>query len=351
MKRLVSFLLVLVLLMASVPAIAVFDGWKLDYFQDDFGDPTDQFFLYISVPAAVTGAGNIEVAVATVVISENLAAISLDGVYQKIDTSYKEYTVSVKDGKGKKYSFSGKRDNSGVIIVGSGRTDFSLDPTIEKEQKEFDTFCDILVNGGDIQFVVKPLDAPNLKYSFTITATDPIMEKYPTTSAGDFRNGVASVTKLKTGLIDRTGNIIVPYKWKRIDPFLDGLAQVSNGEKIGFIDTTGNLVIPCEWEFAGGFCEGLSTVMKDDKYGYIDKTGKLVIPCEWDYASHFSEGLAWVKKDGKYGYIDKTGKLVIPCEWERANFSGNFSEGLASVKKDGKYGYIDKTGQVVFWIK
>ena len=45
----------------------------------------------------------------------------------------------------------------------------------------------------------------------------------------------------------------------------------------GFIDKTGNVVIPCKWKGAGLFSEGLAPVQDDSgKWWTIDKTGKVV---------------------------------------------------------------------------
>jgi bifunctional DNA-binding transcriptional regulator/antitoxin component of YhaV-PrlF toxin-antitoxin module/uncharacterized protein YdeI (BOF family) len=153
----------------------------------------------------------------------------------------------------------------------------------------------------------------------------------------------------KWGFVDKSGELVIPCKWKSAGGFVqnnNGLSYVKDdNDKCGFIDKTGRIVIPCKWRSASNFQEGLSLVIDENRhYGYIDFTGTIVIPCKWIQANDFSEGLAMVG-DKKCGYIDKTGHVVIPCKWKRTY---SFSEGLAYVQDDnGKYGYIDKTGKIV----
>lgn len=47
--------------------------------------------------------------------------------------------------------------------------------------------------------------------------------------------------------------------------------------EIGFIDKTGELVIPCKWKNAWDFSEDLALVRDEEYMGYyIDKTGRVV---------------------------------------------------------------------------
>ena len=169
-------------------------------------------------------------------------------------------------------------------------------------------------------------------------------------TAGPIKEGLAYVEddNLRYGFIERTGQVVIPCEWYKADDFSEGLAWVQDGNrKWGVIDKTGKLVIPCKWKWAGGFSDGLALVMDDNgKYGFIDKTGKVVLPCKWKWTGGFSEGLAAVKDDnGKCGYINKTGNVVIPCKWNNAR---RFSGGLAEVQDDnGVWHKIDKTGKIV----
>jgi hypothetical protein len=167
----------------------------------------------------------------------------------------------------------------------------------------------------------------------------------------------------KWGYIDKTGKLIIPFKFDHAGDFSEGLAAVKLAGKYGYIDQTGKVVIPPRFDGGRPFSEGLAVVVichfdrKGEilryRYGYIDKSGTMVIQprgvesLKW--LSMFFRGLAFSEgracmKQGKLGFIDKTGKMVIPA---RYNDVQPFSEGLAAVKVKGKYGYINRSGKIV----
>jgi hypothetical protein len=184
--------------------------------------------------------------------------------------------------------------------------------------------------------------------------------------AGDFSEGLAAVSlKEKTGYIDKTGKFVIPPQSYAGHSFSEGLAIVvlgpfdQKGERLlykyGYINRSGNMVIqPREAESlkwlsyyykALAFSEGLAAVEQKDKSGYMDKVGRQVIPARYNDVQHFSEGLAAVMIEDKYGYIDRSGKMVIPPQFTDA---GPFAEGLASINSNGnQWGYIDKSGKLV----
>ncbi len=184
--------------------------------------------------------------------------------------------------------------------------------------------------------------------------------------AGDFSEGLAAVEiKEKTGYIDQTGKFVIPPRFLAGFSFADGLAVVVirrfeqdklHMHEFVYIDRSGKTVIqprePLDTKsfrisYQDGdltFSEGLLPVEQNGKSGYMDKAGKLVIPPQYDSAAPFSEGLAAVKLEGQYGYIDRSGKLVIPPGFKEA---ASFSDGLASIQSDRNQGYIDKSGKLV----
>ena len=162
---------------------------------------------------------------------------------------------------------------------------------------------------------------------------------------GKFSEGLASVEQNgKRGLIDKTGKVVMPLVYDDLYVSPEGLVMVQQNGKYGCADKKGKIVIPLIYENSLSFSEGLAIVEKDGKKGFIDKTGKVVIPLIYESALYFTEGLAMVAQNGKYGFIDKTGKIAIPLVYDSAWL---FSEGLAMVTQNYKWGFIDKTGKVV----
>jgi hypothetical protein len=167
----------------------------------------------------------------------------------------------------------------------------------------------------------------------------------------------------KCGYIDKTGRLIIPFKFDGADEFSEGLAAVRIDGKSGYIDETGNFVISPPSLSGFPFSDGMALVVirefeKDHlhmhKLGYINRSGKLVFQRKeaWDSKSlhiiykelFFSEGLVSVEQNGKMGYVDKAGRQVISPRYNNAQ---PFSESLAAVMIKGQYGYIDRSGKMV----
>lgn len=183
--------------------------------------------------------------------------------------------------------------------------------------------------------------------------------------ADDFSEGLAAVEiKEKTGYIDKTGKFVIPPRFLSGFPFSSGMALVVfrrfeedklHMNKLGYIDKSGKLMIQLKEALDSKslhisykelfFSEGLVSVTQNNKVGFIDKAGKQIIPPRYADAQAFSEGLAAVRISDKYGYIDRSGKMVIPPQFEGA---GSFSEGLAIISfNDKQWSYIDKSGKLV----
>lgn len=139
--------------------------------------------------------------------------------------------------------------------------------------------------------------------------------------------------------------------------FSEGLAAVSNGDKMGYIGRDGRQVIDFVFTDAGVFGEGLAPAKKDSLYGFVNRKGEWVIRPRFLLAASFSEGLAAVMLgedivDGKWGFINKEGKLVIPATLAGAVAWGDdlhFSNGLCQTYfSSGSWGYINRSGKVVW---
>jgi hypothetical protein len=197
----------------------------------------------------------------------------------------------------------------------------------------------------------------------------------------------------KSGFIDQTGKVAIPFQFDKANSFHEGLALVIIKGKKSFIDPTGRILFPANYDVIRDFAEGLCAVNIGEKripnvglisdpgkWGYIDKTGKLAIPMKFTHAESFSEGLAAIKEGdsgafidhneqkvfelpldvtlgfregivgvlyrGTLAYFDKTGKKISPPLGYGPK-NNSFSEGLAPVEINGKTGFMDRTGKIV----
>ncbi len=181
------------------------------------------------------------------------------------------------------------------------------------------------------------------------------------TKVEDFSGGFAKAEgRSGTLYVDAFGNeCVIPLlrelPWetqKEIDrryldirPFGDTAALVRNGQKYGLVDKTGQEIVPCRYDKIEKFHDGMAAVKLGDKYGYINELGQEVIPCTYDRALEFSEGLAAVSIAAQgSGYVDKAGNLVVPCIYD-GTFT--FADGLGRFTSHGNFGYVDHSGNVL----
>ena len=211
----------------------------------------------------------------------------------------------------------------------------------------------------------------------------------------DFSEGLASVknSNEKWGFINRHGEEVVACKYDAVENLSNGLAKVFIGKTIvektesggtrsykegkwGLINETGNEVLPCIYDYINSFCPNTTSIAglggigknedndcisdlimvgKDSKYGIANNNGKLVLPCEYEYfnTDFYNYRLAINKKrvqntpsrfGYQYGYINTSGNIVIPLIYGSAT---DFSDGWAAVQDDNGIRYIDVNGNVV----
>lgn len=166
-----------------------------------------------------------------------------------------------------------------------------------------------------------------------------------------FSEGLADVEfGGKYGYIDKTGKVVIEPVYWNAHCFKDGLAPVAKEEgKWGYINLAGEVVVPFQYELAEPFHDGMGRITINGLYGYINVTGQLVIPPLYFVAESFSEGLAYVvrndRKGIRSGHINKAGEVII--KMKSGHHGRSFHSGLAGVEKNDKWGFIDKTGKWV----
>lgn len=116
------------------------------------------------------------------------------------------------------------------------------------------------------------------------------------------------------------------------------LLMVENNDgKCGILNMTGQIVVPFRYDAIGDFCDGIAAVRKDGQEFYIKEDGQPLINTVFQKVFDFAEGMGAVCQDSLWGYIDTSGAFVIDCQYDEA---GVFREGMAAVSVDGKSGHI-----------
>lgn len=201
-------------------------------------------------------------------------------------------------------------------------------------------------------------------------------EAYP------FSNGLAKVGqrkhgKMKYGLIDRGGNVVVPLEYDSMqDGFSDGRKAVgkldikSGKWSYGFIGTDGEVAVPLKFSMVGTFNEGLCAVTDrehKDNIAFINTAGDIVIPyidkSDLFGMPVFNDGACILRCSGKAGAIDRNGNVIVPFEYDNETFLDKspdflhvngaalrlpvFVNGLAVMRKKGRWGVFDKAGRSI----
>jgi hypothetical protein len=179
-------------------------------------------------------------------------------------------------------------------------------------------------------------------------------------------------------LINDKGKAITSFKFNKIEPTNDGLAQVKLIRQEGVMDKLGEWkVIPrsgtliyIDQDFyitASGFCRFLMyrngreyyctqdsllkrehdilEISKEGKKGLFDLDGNRLLNTRYDFISELQNDTIYIfKKEGLFGIMTKHGKILT----EDRDFQEMYgmSEGFIGVKINGSYGFVDPNGDL-----
>ncbi|HMX56709.1 MAG TPA: WG repeat-containing protein [Leptospiraceae bacterium] len=155
------------------------------------------------------------------------------------------------------------------------------------------------------------------------------------TAAYDFKEGLAAVKQAcgtencPFGYVDQSGQVrIAPHSNLTGAPFYNGRATIQNDKmKFGLIDPSGAIIVSPIYDSLEPAGAGLYRARREGKAGFIDRNGKIISGKFYQDARLFREGLAAVQSDsGFYDFIDPQGNKVIETGFSDV---GNFSCGLA----------------------
>ncbi len=179
-------------------------------------------------------------------------------------------------------------------------------------------------------------------------------------------------------LVNDQGKTVTSFKFKNVEPTIDGNAQVTLIKQEGIMDQEGNwLVVPRSGKLiyinqdfyvsASGFCRFLMyrkgreyyctqdsllkrehdimEISRDGKKGLFDLTGNRLLNTRYNFISELqSDSIYTFRKEGRYGIMTKNGKILT----EDRNFEELYemSEGFIGVKINGAYGFVDANGDL-----
>ena len=109
-------------------------------------------------------------------------------------------------------------------------------------------------------------------------------------TCGSFHHGLAMVKKNGfAAVIDRSGKVILPYKYENIDRWGNYYVVRLHG-KSGMIDNTGKIIVPLdyeEWAYSGLY----ASITKNSLKGILHHSGQVLVAPAYDNVSIISESV------------------------------------------------------------
>lgn len=152
------------------------------------------------------------------------------------------------------------------------------------------------------------------KYTLISKEGNLIYEDYSPSDTFVFENYI--ITEYPKGVIDKKGNILIPFLYKHLWEISTGHFVCVNMEgKLGIVDSRNNIIIPFYYDDISEDCNDkteLIAVKRNGRWGYINHSNKIVIPFKFDYAESFDRGdsIALIDQNDKCAYINRNGKFI-----------------------------------------
>ena len=175
----------------------------------------------------------------------------------------------------------------------------------------------------------------------------------------------------KTGVIDRSGNIVIDAKYDDIkipnpqkDVFVcynEGNSQILNSQKEQILTNYQNIEPIRLQNIASNlmFEKSVLSYKENDKYGLINFQGKKITKPIYDEISGLSykEGELLVKQNDKYGVINIKGHKLIDIKYDKIAVDGYYTNDdgykkagyiITTTTQEGyRYGYINYNGKLI----
>lgn len=223
------------------------------------------------------------------------------------------------------------RAGAWVLMQRNGEVDFSLSDGIQAPGAMAEGLIPIcqLAPGGGVRFGYANAEG-QLRIPLRFDRAEPFQKGFAIVGNKMMSNN-SVVREMRFGVIDRRGHWIVPpmlrnqteARLKRDSLGNIGFTTLSQRGKHCFVDQRGNR-FGCGADWIGSIqknwvstnCEQgeLIAVMRDNLWGFCDRRGKLAIPCQYSAVHCFADGLARVwsaTNPAEFFYIDVQGKAFV----------------------------------------
>jgi hypothetical protein len=159
----------------------------------------------------------------------------------------------------------------------------------------------------------------------------------------------------KIGYQNAAGQTVIKPRFDEGNTFEHGLAVVGVAGKFGMIDSTGQEVLPLKYRVLADFHDGLAGASLDgQKYGFVNRTGAFVIAPVYTGVADFSERRAVVVQGNKCALLNTKGTLLTLFKYQGIeNVQGGIARVcLKNTNRDdiefsNTWGFIDANGREI----
>lgn len=169
--------------------------------------------------------------------------------------------------------------------------------------------------------------------------------------AEPFIHGVALVSNFgKRYLIDVKGNQQLKEKAEHLQHFHYPFIITKNKSGVGILDLDGNWIIQPEYDkIEWNDSSDLIIVRKNDKYGIFHRNGQIVQKPVWDKLFHFKNSNSTIGEKGNSTYIlTSSGKSI---KLDNDLKPGKFENGFVAIKQGREKIIMNESGEKLFSIK
>lgn len=174
------------------------------------------------------------------------------------------------------------------------------------------------------------------------------------------KEGLAIVEKqAHFGLINKTGEIGIPFIYDNIRTLTDNLYEVLLNDKIGIVSNKHKLIVPIQFDDITYVNDNRFIVKQNDIYGMMDSTQTWLLPFEYNTIFSYENGSVYVQKDTLMGLLNPNLQTIIPISYTSLYYSAQSEKEHADfyvkdsslfylyAQKQGKMGIINNLNQTI----
>ncbi len=120
----------------------------------------------------------------------------------------------------------------------------------------------------------------------------------------------------KFGLKDKSGNVLVEPKYKKLIRLGTSSWIVQKGSKFGIIDSEGNILVQPKYRHVDRFFAKYAKLGNDNDYGLYNEKGEIIIMPEYSRIDPLFGQMFLTRKNYKYGIVDSEGKEILENDYD-----------------------------------